>query len=135
MIYIMFLFFFYATFILSILSPTLSLFPSLPLFNLFLQCKSTIFSLNHKEKIHFSSYLTPFRRFLLIIRKFYSASASKFSGLRICNSKALVTRRTALTFCFPRPSGNNFCTSSACLFSKLFTPKGIPLNPVICSLV
>ena len=61
-----------------------------------------------------------------------SSSASRFSRSRMCSSSALTTRRVALT---PRLSGNSFCTSSFWRFSRLFTPKGMPRNCVICSLV
>ena len=65
----------------------------------------------------------------------YSSSACKLSISMIRSSQALTTRRVAFTPYPPLPLGNSFCTSSFCLFSKLFTPKGIPRRLVICSLV
>lgn len=65
----------------------------------------------------------------------YSSSATRLSISRMRSSQALTTSRVAFTLLPLLPSGNSFCTSSFCRFSRLFTPKGIPRRPVICSLV
>lgn len=66
---------------------------------------------------------------------FYSSSGTRLSMSSMRSSRALTTRRVAFMPSPPLPFGKSFCTNSFCRFSKLFTPKGIPLRFEICSLV